>query len=75
MATCKTVWFSETDLSKWFESSKEAELFDKKQELISYIRAHRNFELQVKVIIDIIMERYEITQRWDWIESYKDNQG
>lgn len=68
MATCKTVWFCETDPLRWFENSTDADRFDKINEIERWIYEIEDGYGCVKVskAVERLFERYEITQRWDW---------
>ena len=68
MAKFKSVYFCESDPSKWFEKREDAERFDKINEVVLWLAGPRD-EGIVMAIADLVarlMERYEITQRWDW---------
>jgi len=69
MVTCKTVWFCESDPERWFKRLSEAEEFDKVNEIISFIKEGCNSDSpQVEHIVERLMIRYEIRQRWDYKE-------
>jgi len=70
MAKYKGVWFSESNPTKWFEQSKDAENFDKAAEVVDFIRKcsfMADGGNPVAAIVDRIMERYTIEQRYDYI--------
>jgi len=68
MATCKSVWFCESDPEKWFVDHKDAERFDQIAEIADYIDENMKEGVEVKIedVVWKLMERYEIKQRWDW---------
>jgi len=68
MAKLKSVYFSDTDPSKWFENREDAERFDKGNEVAEWVVEHPDERtgMTVSDIVARIMERYEITQRWDY---------
>ena len=67
MAICKYVWVCESDPSKYFENSKDAERFDRKAEVETWVNEETNTEYpHISSVIERIMERYEITQRYDY---------
>ena len=75
MATYKGVYFCESDHDRWFETREEADQFDNVAEINAWVAAefHTDFPL-ISSVVDRIMERYEITQRWDWKEPAEDVQ-
>jgi len=68
MAKFKSVYFCESDPSKWFEKREDAERFDKINEVVLWLADPPDEDI-VMAIADLVarlMERYEITQRYDY---------
>jgi len=74
MATCKTVWFSESDPEKWFKECRDAERFDRAAEVVGFVNDRGIGGSGVADVVNRIMERYNIEQRYDWVEPAKDDQ-
>ena len=73
MATYKGVWFSESDPTKWFEEADGARQFDKAAEVVAYLRDaldEESQELTLPVIVKRMMERYTISERYDYVPPH-----
>ena len=76
MATYKTVYICDSDPEKWFEKREEAERFDKAAEVTAFIKngGESLADKYIMAIVDRVLERYDITQRWDYAEPAKEDQ-
>lgn len=75
MATLKCVYFCDSDPDQWFENSADAEREDKKNEVGNYVEKYwisqeDSLSNHYKVI-RAILERYDITERWDYKSSHE----
>jgi len=64
----RSVYF--TGDGTWFTDRKSAELYEKRCEAIEYLTANGigSSACLIGEVVDALVDRYELNQRWDWKE-------
>ena len=73
MAKFKSVYFSESNPERWFETRDEADQFDKAAEIAEWLKdvpipdiSSFHSDVFWANLINHLMERYDLQERWDY---------